>query len=140
MLKLNPRGSSIGYSSLLKRNVALSRYFSFRHRSAIFLGSKPDLCAVNDSLGRSSGSLKVDLPQYAFDHEQRFWHEGRLSQNYRLRERGLSDMIGTRVNDWNLLDARWLHFICPVDMPWVDDQVVHGSILFPTAGNSCYGD
>ncbi|EED11953.1 polyketide synthase, putative [Talaromyces stipitatus ATCC 10500] len=79
-------------------------------------------------------SILVNLPEYPFDHSQHYWHESRLSRNYRLRPHAPSELLGVRCTDWNASEARWRHFIRIAEMPWIGHHVVNGTALYPGAG------
>lgn len=75
----------------------------------------------------------VDTPQYPFDRTQSYWHETRLSTNWRLRE-DVPRSLGVRSTDWNALEPRWRKQICIEEMPWVADHVVGKQVFYPAAG------
>ena len=66
----------------------------------------------------------VDLPQYPFDHSHIYWHDTRIDKAYRFRPQPQNDLLGTRVADWNPLNARWRKFIRISELPWVEDHKV----------------
>ncbi|KAK7757127.1 hypothetical protein SLS62_000674 [Diatrype stigma] len=76
----------------------------------------------------------VDTPQYPFDHSKLYWHETRLSRDWRLREAVNSTLLGLRVTDWNPLEPRWRKTLTVDEMPWIADHVVGDTILFPATG------
>lgn len=76
----------------------------------------------------------VDLPQYPFDHSQLYWHETRLSMDWRLREAVPREVLGTRATDWNPLQPRWRKTLSIDEMPWIADHVIGDTILFPATG------
>ncbi|KAI0385542.1 polyketide synthase PksD [Hypomontagnella monticulosa] len=76
----------------------------------------------------------VDTPQYPFDRTQSYWHETRLSTDWRLREDVPRSLLGVRSTDWNALEPRWRKQIRIEEMPWVADHVVGKSVFYPAAG------
>ncbi|PWY93041.1 hypothetical protein BO94DRAFT_615778 [Aspergillus sclerotioniger CBS 115572] len=76
----------------------------------------------------------ADLPPYAWDHSRSYFHESRVTKNYRLREKPRSDLLGEPAVDWNPLEARWGNFIKLSEHPWIEDHRINGTILFPAAG------
>ncbi|KAH9986574.1 polyketide synthase [Xylariaceae sp. FL0662B] len=127
-------GQSTGYWSVLKRGesalATTIRIMGELHSR----GEAIDLRSVNEPAGPTARNMLVDVPQYPFDHSRGYWHESRLSQNYRLRKHPPSELLGVRSPDWNWSDARWRHFLTPAEMPWVEHHVVNGSTLYPAAG------
>jgi acyl transferase domain-containing protein len=77
--------------------------------------------------GESIHGFLVDAPQYPFNHTQRYWHESRLSLDYRLREPTPREVLGVRVSDWNPLEPKWRRMISVDELPWVADHVVSHS-------------
>lgn len=66
----------------------------------------------------------TDLPEYPFNHTQKYWHESRLSKNFRFRKHPRHLFLGTTVPDWNPLEARWRNMIKASENPWVLDHKV----------------
>ncbi|RAL08511.1 polyketide synthase [Aspergillus homomorphus CBS 101889] len=77
--------------------------------------------------------LLVDLPPYPFNHSTVYWRESRLSRRSRLGP-GRIDLLGKPVSDWNPLEARWRHHIRLNEMPWVEDHMINGTLIYPAAG------
>ncbi|KAI1484807.1 acyl transferase domain-containing protein [Biscogniauxia mediterranea] len=110
-----PRGRTIEYSSILRRNRSSIETLFTCMGDLYCRGAAVDLEAVNkpSEFGerQSSPELLVDLPEYPFDHSQSYWHESRLSRNYRFRENGPSKLLGVPARDWSPSDARWRHYL-----------------------------
>jgi len=138
ILRSCPPGRSIGYTSVLKRGHSAVETMLSAAGELYSIGYALDLRAVNEPRGPAeldlARSMLVNLPEYPFDHSQRYWHESRLSRDYRLRRHAPSELLGARSRDWNPADARWRHFIRTAEMPWVGHHVVNGSTLYPGAG------
>ncbi|KAI1355427.1 putative polyketide synthase [Xylaria sp. FL0043] len=138
ILKKTPRGASIGYNSVLRRPLSAADTLLNTLGQLYTKGIPVNLRAVNEPFetgGRkSSRKLLVNLPEYPFDHSQSYWHESRLSRNYRLREHGPSKFLGVRSRDWNPDDARWRVFLRVEDLPWAEQHVINGVNLYPAAG------
>ncbi|KAJ5715852.1 polyketide synthase [Penicillium malachiteum] len=81
-----------------------------------------------------SRKMLTTLPEYPFDHSQRYWHDSRLSRSYKLRSKRPSYFHGTRSIDWNRSDARWNWKMDLSEMPWVEHHVVNGMTLYPATG------
>lgn len=92
--------------------------------------------AVNQQDQDAQGSLfLVDTPQYPFNHSQSHWHETRISRNWRFREAVPRSILGVRVTDWNPLQPRWRKMLRVSEIPWLEDHVIGGNILFPATGS-----
>ncbi|KAF9888394.1 hypothetical protein FE257_008672 [Aspergillus nanangensis] len=82
----------------------------------------------------SEGSCLRDLPRYPWDHSQKFWHESRLSKEWRHQEHAYHDLLGVRVADspdFNVLFRNVFHLD---NAPWVRDHRVGEDIVFPLVG------
>ncbi|ORX94601.1 hypothetical protein BCR34DRAFT_608222 [Clohesyomyces aquaticus] len=132
----SPRKGEVRYTSVLDRNQSsiisvmslVGTLYSYGYPVSVLEANK--LGAKNDNkLG-----ILTDLPQYPFDHSQRYWHESRMSYDFRMREPVPTSVLGSRVHDWNPLEPRWRKIINTEEMPWVHDHVVSGSCIFPATG------
>ena len=78
-----------------------------------------------------------NLPPYQWDHSQEYWHESRLSRNYRLRPHPYNELCGIRVVDGSPAVPTWRHIISLDRFPWLADHVVDDLVTFPGAGYLC---
>ena len=75
----------------------------------------------------------VDLPPYSFDHNRTYWHESRISKEYRHRHHLPHELLGTLSPDVNRVEPRWRHFLNLKDSSWLQGHVVQGEITYPAA-------
>ncbi|KAI1777435.1 putative polyketide synthase [Hypoxylon cercidicola] len=131
-----PQGSSIGYGSFLRRGESAMTTALTEMGRLHSMGVRVNLRAVNGSSNGAtvSPSLLVDLPEYPFDHSQRYWHETQLSRNYRFAEYPPSELLGVRSREWNPSEARWRHVLKATELPWIEDHVINDTVLYPAAG------
>ncbi|KAL5041185.1 hypothetical protein BDW71DRAFT_213267 [Aspergillus fruticulosus] len=136
ILKTEARGQDVRYGSCLTRNVPALESTMAAAGRLWCLGYLVNVVAVNNfKTGKMLHRRSLtDLPEYPFDHSQAYWHESRISKEYRLRKHPHLDLLGTPVSDWNPLEARWTKFIRASETPWVGDHVVSGATLYPAAG------
>lgn len=87
-----------------------------------------------ENMNKEAQSLLVDLPPYPFDHDRTFWHETRISKDYRHREHLPHQLLGSLTQDVNRLEPRWRRFISLKTIPWLRGHLVQGQIVFPAAG------
>ncbi|KAI0880462.1 uncharacterized protein GGS22DRAFT_182315 [Annulohypoxylon maeteangense] len=140
----------IGPHSALKRPVCEGapsmRYHSMLTRSkspvettlslagTLFCSGYPlSILAAN---GQTEGEMPflVDCPPYPFDHSRRYWHESRLSKDFRLRTSSRGYLLGRRAHDWNPLQPRWRNWLSVEAIPWLADHVVSGTTILPGTG------
>jgi hypothetical protein len=50
--------------------------------------------ANQDNHGNPTAPFLVDTPEYPFDHSEQYWHETRLSRDWKLREAVPSSLLG----------------------------------------------
>ena len=135
-LQDNPRGHDIRYKSALVRKVPASKTFLELLGQLHTLGVPVNLRHANDPevAAKHVRIALANLPEYPFNHSQSYWHESRLSKSYRLRTQGQNELLGSPIQDWNPLDARWRNLLHTGGMPWVQDHKVNGITMYPAAG------
>jgi len=74
-----------------------------------------------------------DLPPYPFDHTRKFWHETRISRDYRNRPHLPHELLGTLSPDVNRVEPRWRRFLSTKESPWLRKHVIQGQVVFPAA-------
>ncbi|MCJ1262836.1 hypothetical protein MMC22_002706 [Lobaria immixta] len=137
-LKTIERGKELSYSSVLVRHMSALDTMLHMAGHLHCLGYSVNLAAINraeeNEWKTHSPTTLTNLPEYPFDHSKKFWHEGRLSKDFRLRKYPRLNLLGTPAQDWNPLEARWRKFIRLSETPWVEDHKINGSIVYPAAG------
>ncbi|XWW94239.1 hypothetical protein V2A60_002182 [Cordyceps javanica] len=131
---LKASSGKIAYTSVLKkgkdaRQALLECLGSLHVRKATV-----DLNASNGFAANDAPKLLIDLPPYPFDHERRFWHETRISKDYRHRKHAPHELLGTFTHDTNPVEPRWRQFISLKQTPWLKGHLVQGQTVFPGAG------
>lgn len=127
-LKTVAREKEISYSSVLVRHVPALNTMLHMAGHLHCLGYSVNLAEINRDERKQwevhSPMTLTNLPEYPFDRSQTFWHEGRLSKDFRLRKNPRLDLLGTPAQDWNPLEARWRKFMRLSETPWVEDHKV----------------
>ncbi|ATZ48196.1 Bcpks3 [Botrytis cinerea B05.10] len=75
--------------------------------------------------------LLGNLPNYSWDHRQTFWHESRLSSEYRLRPPP-QELLGARIYA-TAEEYRWRNVIRSTEIASLEGHKFQGSILLPAA-------
>ncbi|MCJ1245405.1 hypothetical protein MMC30_002609 [Trapelia coarctata] len=78
-----------------------------------------------------------NLPTYPWDHSVSYWHESRLSRDYRFRRYPYHDLLGTRLASSTTLEPQWRHMVSVENLPWLAEHVIDGLVIFPGAGYIC---
>ncbi|KAJ5113761.1 reducing type I polyketide synthase [Penicillium angulare] len=136
ILKTIDLSEDISYASCLTRNTSALETTMAAAGRLWCQGYPVNITLVNRfevTKSRPKMTL-VDLPEYPFDHSQSYWHESRVSREYRLRKHPHLDLLGTESKNSNPLQAQWTKFIRISETPWVADHVVNGSTIYPAAG------
>lgn len=125
ILKSHRRGVDITYDSLLNRNTSAVDTVLQSVGRLHCVGYAVILSAVN---GPNSGSSKIrpmtltDLPEYQFNHTQRYWHESRITNYLKHNSHKYMELLGRQSLDWNPVTPRWRHFLRTEDMSWIEDH------------------
>ena len=94
-----------------------------------------NLQAVN-TLDRRNSSIWMltTLPEYPFNHCQRYWVEGRISKELRFRKHSPHELLGLPLPTSQTASAKWRNVIKQVNVPWICDHRSNDSILYPASG------
>ncbi|KAK7972306.1 hypothetical protein PG988_006440 [Apiospora saccharicola] len=104
------------------------------------LGHSVSVTAANQQQATVRGiPFLVDAPSYPFNHSKSYWHETRLSRDWRLRQVSPQPLLGVPAIDWNPLEPRWRKILRTTEIPWLQDHTIGESILFPAAGSIVVG-
>jgi acyl transferase domain-containing protein/NADPH:quinone reductase-like Zn-dependent oxidoreductase/acyl carrier protein len=101
-------------------------------------GYSIDLQAANTVGGAADIGLDViyNLPSYAWNREK-YWHESRLSREYRFREHPHHDLLGLRIAGGNILEPMWRNVLSIDTLPWLNEHIIDNFALFPGSGFLC---
>ncbi|MCJ1283110.1 hypothetical protein MMC26_002437 [Xylographa opegraphella] len=128
--------ANISYTSLLVRKTSALDSLLTASGRIKGLGYPINLDKVNcSSVGNHPPLAPLpDLPGYPFDHSKSYWHESRISKTFRGQSQGKLDLLGKPVSDWNPLEAKWRNNLRISEMPWMEDHIINGSLVYPGAG------
>lgn len=126
------------YISALIRNESATKTALAMAGDLLTAGLQINLEAANfgDKAPKIAKCL-TDLPSYSWDHSTSFWHESRLSRNYRKRQNPPHALLGVLTPDSSMLDLRWRKYVRISEMPWLYGHMVSDRIIFPGAGFLC---
>ncbi|KAJ5266646.1 hypothetical protein N7478_009454 [Penicillium angulare] len=131
-------GSEIPYSGTCSRGKdSLQMFSSALGALWTFLGEGVvDFAALDQKVlpkGRPRRLIK-GLPVYAWDHDRIYWHESRLSSEYRAGNGKFHHLLGVKCPDGTQKEIRWRNFLHTREIPWLHHHQVQGQIVFPAAG------
>jgi acyl transferase domain-containing protein len=94
-------------------------------------GGSVDMTRVNTY---DQPSLVVDLPNYQWNHSNRYWHQGLASEEWRHRKFVSHDLLGSKIPGTSWKAPSWLRMIRLDDLPWLRDHEIASQLLFPGTG------
>ncbi|KAH8588580.1 putative lovastatin nonaketide synthase [Bisporella sp. PMI_857] len=136
ILLSGPEGydKSVTYASVLRRGCNALETAMEAAGKLWGLGQEVDLQVINAKGTVTETAVTLNnLPSYPWNHEQRYWFEsaGHIAQKYRLSPR--TDLLGLMAPEFNPKEPRWYNYLKPLEIPWLLDHNVQGTILFPGA-------
>lgn len=81
----------------------------------------------------------ADLPRYAWDHEDSYWFETRLSKEWRNRKFPYHELLGVRIAESTEVEPAWRNIFHLEHSAWVRDHIIVEDIVFPFAGYVAMG-
>ena len=90
--------------------------------------------AVNDPLAHKSSKLLIDMHPYSWQHDKRYWHESRVTQNRRFKKAPRHDLLGLLTDETNDFEAEWRNVLRLSEIPWIEQHRVQSSCVFPFTG------
>ncbi|KAK3312510.1 hypothetical protein B0H66DRAFT_608772 [Apodospora peruviana] len=98
------------------------------------LGGSVNLRKVNRTHETKDPSVIVDLPNYVWNHSQRYWHETQASRDWRFKKFIYHDLLGSKMNGTAWQPPIFQKTLRLGDMPWLRDHMMGNQIIFPGAG------
>lgn len=135
--ELSNHGSSIQYHSAAKRGPD-SAMPLFDVAGRLFIaGGSIDLCKVNEHEQNSEvnpPATIIDLPNYAWNHSTRYWHESDASEDWRFRTFVHHDLLGSKILGTPWHSPIFRKTLDLKDVPWIKDHKMGSDVLFPASG------
>ncbi|RYP45085.1 hypothetical protein DL768_008516 [Monosporascus sp. mg162] len=130
------RDSPLPYSGCLERAAsdretiwaALGFVWAHLGPSAVDFDEWQKACSAKRQL-----QLPKNLPAYSWDHDHIYWHESRISHNYRLGSQRPHALLGRLQDDYKS-EMTWRNVFRLSEMPWLQGHMFQGQALFPAAG------
>lgn len=116
--------SSIDYISSWKRGPdALNAMLGLAGQLFI-MGCPIQLGQVNKDTQAAKPSMVVDLPNYAWNHATKYWHESEASSDWRFRKFVHHDLLGNKILGTPWTQPVWKKVMKVDDLPWLRDHKV----------------
>ena len=101
----------------------------------LFVAGYPiDLKAVNFSNSEHQPRVFVDLPPYLSTYSVSYWHESRLSYEFRHRPSPRHPLLGAPAPNFNPLEPIWRNILRVFEVPWVRGHIIQSNMVYPAAG------
>ncbi|KAF1843632.1 polyketide synthase [Cucurbitaria berberidis CBS 394.84] len=97
------------------------------HFSVNFLALYPD------------GVTLSDLPRYPWDHSKKYWHETRVTEEWRQQRYPYHDLLGVKTLESTSHEPTFKNMLHLDNAPWLRDHSVGEDIVFPFAGYIAIG-
>ncbi|KAI9035669.1 ketoacyl-synt-domain-containing protein [Aspergillus affinis] len=131
---LKAGAKEVPYTSTLLRNQAALQCLTELAAQLFSYGAEIDVDKVNSmSTSTQNRTCLEDLPTYPWDHSLAFWHESRLSRNYRNRTEPPHSLLGVLSTESSWLEPRWRNHISLASHPWLAGHRIQGDVVFPAA-------
>ncbi|KAL3484692.1 hypothetical protein BJX62DRAFT_243695 [Aspergillus germanicus] len=100
-----------------------------------------DLSARPDAGTHGHRSVVTNLLPYPWDHSEsnHYWHESRLSKEYRFREHPPHDLCGLRLVGTSTIEPVFRYILSVDDLPWLQEHIIDGFALYPGSAFLCMG-
>ena len=125
----SPNPSPAPYVSVMTRNRNATQCLLTAVGNLHLLNVPIDLEALFPT-----GSCLPDLPRYPWDHDSSYWHESRISSEWRRRKQPYHDLLGVKVAESTDLEPIWRNLLHLTNIPWIRDHRLGENIVFPFAG------
>ncbi|KAF2844391.1 ketoacyl-synt-domain-containing protein [Plenodomus tracheiphilus IPT5] len=122
----------VPYTSCLTRGQGstLALYKSAGH---LFLaGGSVSLSRVN-RIEKHNAKVVVDLPNYSWNHTNRYWHETRASKEWRFKKFVNHDLLGSKIPATAWAAPTFKKVLKLSDVPFLKDHLLGSEIVFPGA-------
>ncbi|KAI1163548.1 PKSKA1 [Nemania serpens] len=148
LLEIGPSGALLGPIAQIKKTLSGTAvdasYTSVLRRGADSLqplynaAGQLFLAGASISLSRvnryKDNSVIVDLPNYAWNHSTKYWHESQASKDWRFKEFINHDLLGSKMNGTSWHAPIFKKTLKLADLPWLKDHKIGSQIVFPGAG------
>ena len=127
---------SIPYTGCLERGVndveamsaAVGLVWTYLDPSPVEFNSRRNAFHRSNQL-----RMVKNLPSYAWDHNQVYWHESRLVRNYRLGVQSPHELLG-RLREEGRHGMAWRNVLRAQEVPWLQGHTFQSQVIFPGAG------
>ncbi|KAL6237837.1 hypothetical protein BDW75DRAFT_237890 [Aspergillus navahoensis] len=122
--------SELSYIPTLTRNELDSRMQLLATAGLAYTSGIP----VGLDIINGHGNTIANLPPYPWQHSTRYWHDSRLTREWRFRPHLHHELLGARSVESSELEPAWRNLLRLEDVPWISEHALQGNVIFPAAG------
>ncbi|KAL4931451.1 uncharacterized protein BDV17DRAFT_288988 [Aspergillus undulatus] len=90
--------------------------------------------AIDLELINGCGNTIANLPPYPWQHNTRYFHDSRLTREWRFRPHPHHELLGSRSVEASDIEPAWRNLLRLEDVPWIAEHALQGNVIFPAAG------
>lgn len=133
ILKTMPAGDSVSYCASWARGTKAGKSL-FDVAGRLFTAGFPiDIGVVNEYEKKPVRTV-TDLPNYAWNHSIKYWHESPASKDWRFKKFVIHDLLGSKILGSSWRAPTWRKLLSLDDVRWLRDHQMGSDILMPGAG------
>ncbi|OAA57318.1 Beta-ketoacyl synthase [Cordyceps fumosorosea ARSEF 2679] len=128
---LEKQDSDVAYIAAWSRGANAGKAL-FDAAGRLFVAGHPvDLAKVNEY---QQPSTIIDLPNYAWNHSIKYWHENSASRDWRFKKYTSHDLLGSKVLATSWQAPSWRAHLNLANVPWLKDHKMGADVLVPGSG------
>ncbi|PHH80713.1 hypothetical protein CDD80_61 [Ophiocordyceps camponoti-rufipedis] len=125
----------VKYTTMLARKQDASRTALNAMGFLFQQGYEVNVDEINRSLDPKQKLVPlVDLPPYAWNHDNRYWSESASCRAFRTRKHPRHHLLGYPDEHSTSQEPSWRNYIRVSELPWLEHHRVQSTVLYPFSG------
>ncbi|EFQ35393.1 beta-ketoacyl synthase domain-containing protein [Colletotrichum graminicola] len=133
LLKSLANAGNVSYCTAWSRGANASKSLFDVAGHLFATGGDVDLALVNRYNDKKVRTV-VDLPNYTWNHDVKYWHESAASKDWRFRKFPVHDLLGSKVLGAPWHTPVWRNRLNASNVPWIMQHKMGGDAIMPAAG------
>ncbi|KAH8738439.1 hypothetical protein BGZ61DRAFT_409366 [Ilyonectria robusta] len=132
---INDKGAAPRYLSAIKRKQDAVQTTLEVVGELLVLGHPVNVPLAN-AYGDADGEISalVDLPPYAWNTSNSYWHESAALSAYKQRNYPRLELLGARDERSTEAEPAWRNYLRIAEQPWIEHHQFQGTPIYPMAG------
>ncbi|KAM3497810.1 hypothetical protein MY10362_008850 [Beauveria mimosiformis] len=127
------QGIKVQYASAMTRGAADMKSIFDVAGSLYLAGGSVDFNQVN-KVNDVKPKVLIDLPNYSWNHLNKYWYESEASKDWRNRLFSPHDLLGSKVLGSPWKSPAFMRSLNVQDLPWISDHKMGPDTVFPATG------